>query len=138
MSDNIPSLFDHLNNLTVDKTDWSEEDGFRKNYTQYMVNRFTGMNDMLLPFISEINMLRDLPDDVHYNLLKEYLPRQKMWFKYISRIKKEDVNIVNNIMEFYDCSEDEAIDYLELLPKDMIKDIEKFYDAGGKVSSRKR
>jgi regulator of sigma D len=91
-----------------------------------------------LPFISEINMLRDLPDDVHYNLLKEYLPRQKMWFKYISRIKKEDVNIVNNIMEFYDCSEDEAIDYLELLPKDMIKDIEKFYDAGGKVSSRKR
>lgn len=133
----IPSLFDHLNNLTSVKAPWSDEAGFKKNYSQYMINRFVGMSDNFLPLIQAVIEMGDIPDDVHYNFLQTYLPRQKVYFKYISKGKnKKEKENVRAIMSFLEVSETEAFELLSFIPADHLKDIHNSLSDGGIVSKR--
>jgi hypothetical protein len=133
----IPSLFDHLSNLTIKKAPWEETNGFKKNYTQFIINRFVGMNDTFLPLIEELIKM-DIPDEVHYNFLLEYLPKKKVFFKYISKTKAEMTpEQLKIMMEVFDASPNEAVEYFQILPQDKIKDLFKRFSNGGVISKRK-
>ena len=133
----IPSLFDHLSNLTIKKAPWEETNGFKKNYTQFIINRFVGMNDTFLPLIEELIKM-NIPDEVHYNFLLEYLPKKKVFFKYISKAKAEMTpEQLKIMMEVFNASPNEAVEYFQILPQDKIKDLFKRFANGGVVSKRK-
>ena len=55
------SLFDHLNNLTENKTEYDPmNDVQTKSYEPYMINRYISMCDFYLPLVNEINKY-DIP-----------------------------------------------------------------------------
>jgi hypothetical protein len=138
MSDKAVTLFEYLDHLTVKKTDWIDQPWFTKNYSQYMINRFIGMNDIFLPLIDTLNQMSNLPDETHYNFLKNMLPKKKIYFKYISKnkIDKKLQKHINNLMKFFEISETEAIEYIDFIPKESLNDIENFLSDGGVIKGK--
>lgn len=120
MSNKTKSLFDHLNGITSLKTKWenlSEAD--RKTFSVYMTNRFLSMNSGLTELVNElqkytINVLS--PREV-YKLYLDILPKEKMFFKYIKGDKEEKYpdKLVDLISKYYQCSNKEAVEYLDIL-----------------------
>ena len=118
-----PSLFEHLEGLTSAKREWQDTSAFRKNYSQYMINRFVGMQDAFLDLISEINALT-LTDEQHYNFLKLYLPKKKIYFKYIKKAHDVlDTKSMNILMDLYDISYEEVLEILEVCPMKEVKKV---------------
>lgn len=119
MNSKPKSLFDHLNGITASKTKWenlSEAD--RKTFSVYMVNRFLSMNSGLTELVNElqkytINVLS--PREV-YKLYCDILPKEKMFFKYIKGDKEEKYpdKLVKMVSKYYECSNKEAIEYLDI------------------------
>jgi hypothetical protein len=88
--------FDYWKDLTQHKEELSEEGG----YSPYMMTRFCSMVNALLPFSEEINR-RDIPKDVHYELLKCFLPKRYIKFDYIKKkVEERDFKHVSKYFEF--------------------------------------
>lgn len=121
------SLFEHLDGLTIHKAPWEDTPEFKKNYNQFMISRFIGMQDQFLPLITEINMLKDIPDEVHYNFLLNFLPKKKIYFKYISKTKA-DTHTLECISDYFEISITEAVDYVEMIPAKMVDELVAMYD----------
>lgn len=51
-----------------------------------------------------------------YNIYKEFIPKNNKWSKYIkSKVKQPNKDLVNYIKNYFECSSNEAKDYLNLL-----------------------
>ena len=122
MDNKSKSLFDHLNGITSLKTKWenlSEAD--RKTFSPYMINRFLSMNSGLTELVDElqkytINVLS--PREV-YKLYSDLLPKEKSFFKYIKGNKEDKYpdKLVNLVSKYYECSNKEAVEYIDILIK---------------------
>jgi hypothetical protein len=122
MENKSKSLFDHLNGITSLKTKWenlSEAD--RKTFSPYMINRFLSMNSGLTELVDElqkytINVLS--PREV-YKLYSDLLPKEKSFFKYIKGSKEEKYpdKLVDLVSRYYECSNKEAVEYIDILIK---------------------
>jgi hypothetical protein len=132
------SLFEHLDGLTLKKEPWSDDPDFTKNYNQYMINRFIGMNDKFLGLIEELNMLKNISDEVHYNFLLTYLPKTKVYFKYISKEKVADINTLKILSDYFEVPISEAESYLPMIPRDLIEELIRMYDDPEIKKSKKR
>lgn len=131
------TIFELLDCLTINKTEWEDTPEFTKNYNQFMINRFIGMQDIYLPIISEINQTKDLPNDVHYNFLKLYLPKKKIYFKYIKK-DNNDVESLNAISTYFNISIDESKQIIEFLSKDDIEMLIEFNEPPKVTKNRKK
>jgi hypothetical protein len=132
-----PSLFEHLDGLTSVKREWEYTSAFKKNYSQYMINRFIGMHDSFLELISEVNKLT-LTDEQHYNFLKQYLPKKKIYFKYIKKSHDVlDTTSMGILMDLYKISYDEVLEILEVAPINEVKKIIKGVTNERKVISKR-
>ena len=88
--------FDHWKNLTQKKEDLEEE----SSYSPYMATRFCSMVNAILPFAEEINRY-DIPKEVHYELLKSFLPKRYIKFDYLKNKKEDkDYSYVSKYFEF--------------------------------------
>lgn len=111
------TLFQHLEGLTSKKTPWEElTDSDRKSFSPYMVARFLSMQIELTEFVNDIqkyttSLLK--PRDV-YKLYLDLLPKKKIFFKYIKGKSEDkfDSKLVNYISKYFECSNENAIDYL--------------------------
>ena len=97
-----PTLFDFLNGMTINKTEFDFSDReVDSAYNQYMLNRFISMSEIYLPIVREF-VKGKYPNDVHYNILKSILPKQKIYFPYIKSTRKysdDDMRILTNYFE---------------------------------------
>lgn len=97
-----PTLFDFLNGMTIHKTEFDFTDNeIDSAYSQYMINRFISMSEVYLPIARELVRGR-YPNDVHYNMLKSMMPKQKIYFPYIKPVKKysdKELLILSNYYE---------------------------------------
>ncbi len=116
------TLFDHINAIYQDqrKNYFSTlDDGEKRTYSPYMVNRSLSMNIHQLPLVNEIQKY-NLPPDVHYLFYATTIPRGKQFNKYV-KAKKEDKYeewLVTLVAKHYTISETEAKDYLEIYYRD--------------------
>lgn len=94
------TLFDLLNCITYDKPNWDDIPvELRNMYNQYIINRYiTMINNQSLLFINEMIQPFKLPDNVHYTLLKDVLPKKKQFIKYITTKQKN--NKTDNVIPF--------------------------------------
>jgi hypothetical protein len=135
MSDKKATIFDHLDNITVNKKEWdkmSDED--QKAFVPYLINRWLSMNMDYIDLVNElqkysIGLLN--PSEV-YKLYFDILPKKKTFNKYIKgkKAQKYSDELVKLVSKHYLVSESEAIDYLEIyFDKDLdtLKDIIKLY-----------
>tara|TARA_R110001592_G_scaffold65051_4_gene199836 strand:+ start:3259 stop:3675 length:417 start_codon:yes stop_codon:yes gene_type:complete len=119
------TVFNWLNEITVKKSptsyfsqkDWDD-------WNSYMVHRFLSMN---ISYIDIVNIAQKFhPTDKKgiYNFYKEYLPKKKIWNKYIKNQNKKDIKDLSKIIaDYLKIGFNEAGSYIPLLGKNEIKEI---------------
>lgn len=124
------NIFDWLNHITYHKTPSSEftEEEWEV-FNCYMVNRFISMNPAYLELVNYVQTIPYDNKEQLYNVYKEYLPKRKMFFKYIKPTKKtKSKDLISNISKFFECGIREADEYISLLSK---KDLSKILEMQG-------
>jgi hypothetical protein len=116
------SLFDHINAIYLDqKKNYFAglDDGEKRTYSAYMVNRFVSMNIHQLPLVNEIQKYT-LPNEAHYLFLSTTIPRGKQYNKYVKAAKetKYEEWLVELVAKHYNVSQVEATSYLEIYYRD--------------------
>ncbi len=112
------TLFEHINAIYQDqRKDYFQklDDGEKRTYSNYMVNRFLSMNIHQLPLVNEIQKY-NLPPDIHYLFFATTIPRGKQYNKYVKAAKetKYEEWLVILVAKHYCVSQDEAIGYLDI------------------------
>lgn len=126
------TLFDLIGGVTEKKLKWetwSETD--QKKFSTFIINRFLSMNIELIELVNEFQKytLGNLTDRDTYRLYHDLLPKRRFYSKYIkgSKEDKYDAELVQQIAEHYQVSKTEAIDYIDLMPKDSVEYIVSLY-----------
>ena len=105
------TIFNILADLTFKKTDPSTyTEGDWKAYNIYMVNRWLSMNSDVTEIINFIQKYYSLNKKMHYKMLSDILPRQKLFAKYVKGKKMEKYNpeLVKIVADHYEISKKEA------------------------------
>ena len=117
----VKKLFDHLNAITSEQdpnyfNKLSEED--LKSWSNFMVNRFLSMKPEWVELVATLLPLsQTLSPKEMYKLYINVIPKGKYFLKFVKG-KSEDKYeqfIVDLLKKEYDCSENQAIEYLEVL-----------------------
>ncbi len=111
------TIFNILGDLTFNKTDpntFSDSDW--KSYNTYMVNRWLSMNPGVTEIINFIQKYYSLDKKIHYKMLSDILPKQKLFSKYIKgkKLEKFNTELVSIIAKYYEISRSEAKQRIEM------------------------
>ena len=114
-------LFDHLHQITSVQDpnyfDTLSEDDI-KSWSPFMINRFLSMKPEWTELIASILPLsQTLPPKQMYTLYINILPKERVFLKYIKGKKenKYEPFLVDLISKEYQCSNRQAIEYIEVL-----------------------
>jgi hypothetical protein len=126
------TIIDWMNQLLVHKKHWndfSEDD--QKSFSPFIVNRFLSMDK---DFIEIVNMFQQysigtLESKDVYEFYRNLLPKGKRFNKYIKgkKDKKYEPELINLLVNYFNCSKLHIIEYLELISKEELKFILESY-----------
>ena len=106
----------------------SDEDAVKK-YPSFVVNRcLSSFTDTIL-FVNEMNKNSHLPNKLQYDfLLNSVKPRKRFspW------AKKDSIDYLELVKEYYGYNDDKALQALRILTKDQLDHITKALSKGGK------
>jgi hypothetical protein len=117
----VKKLFDHLNAITAEQDPkyfdkLSEED--LKSWSNFMINRFLSMKPEWVELIATLLPLtQTLQPKEMYKLYISIIPKSKQFLKY-TKGKSEDKYeefLIDLIKKEFQCSEKEALEYIEVL-----------------------
>lgn len=115
------SLFDHIKAITSEQDPKYFEkldEGDKKTWSNYMIQRFLSMNPDWVELISELQPYTQAlePKDMYLAYIG-ILPKGKYYLKYVKGKKESKYEpwVVDLIKQDYQCSLHEAQDYLEIL-----------------------
>jgi hypothetical protein len=120
-------LFDHLNQVTQiqNKNYWKNlTESDKKTWSNYMINRFLSMKMEWTDFVNEIQKLK-LDSRMLYLVYSNTLPKGRQFLKYIKKKKQTIYNtqVVQKVSEYFEISQSESEDYLNLLSKEQIREL---------------
>ena len=119
------NIFQWLNELTLSKpkaNTFSESDW--ETFNAYMIHRFISMYQGYVEIANIAQRFHPTDKKGIYNFYREMLPRKKMFLKYIkSKVKSNPKEIKEYISKYYQCSLDEANEYIILLGKEGVNNI---------------
>jgi hypothetical protein len=101
-----------------------------KSYSPYTVNKALSVHIDCLLHANAMNMYHSLDKKMQYDYLFYSVRKYKR--KYQKWIKFNETKDIQLIKEYYNCSLSKAKDYLTILTKDQLKEIESKLDKGGK------
>ena len=106
----------------------SDEDAVKK-YPAFVVNRcLSSFTDTIL-FVNEMNKNSHLPNKLQYDfLLNSVKPRKRFspW------AKKDSIDYLELVKEYYGYNDDKALQALRILTKDQLDHIAKILNKGGR------
>ena len=111
------TIFSILADVSSKKTDPNTyTEGDWKAYNTYMVNKWLSMNSNVTEIINFIQKYYSLDKKIHYRLLSDILPKQKLFSKYIKgkKVDKFNPELVTIISKHYEVSKSEAKSYIDL------------------------
>jgi hypothetical protein len=119
------TIFDWFQEVTYNKTSWdSFSNEQKKSFEPYMINRLLSMNKDYLELINYIQMLPITDKEKYYKIYCGLVPKKKIWNKYIkSSSSSKNKELINYMTLYFECSNKEVSEYLDLLSKEQIKDI---------------
>ena len=125
----MPELKDWLNSINFSKEDLTVDDPDTiKDYTPYIVNRcLSGHLDTVL-YANEMNLHPNLDKDMQYQFFLNSLRKRKRFSPWLRKEKVENLNIVK---QYYGYSNEKATQALRLLTNDQLTFIKKRLDTGG-------
>ena len=120
---NPKNIFEWLEHLTYKKSSYNSfEEKSWENFNAYMVHRFVSMYKGYIDLANIAQRFHPTDKKGIYNFYCEMLPKKKMFLRYIkSKIKLSPKEIKQYISNYYECSLDEANEYITLLDKSDIK-----------------
>ena len=123
-------LKDYLYSINQSKKNILNDDiHAEKKYPAYIVNRcLSSFTDTIL-FVNELNKNPNLPKKMQYDfLLNSVKPRKRFspW------AKKDSIDYIELIKEYYGYNDDKALQALRILTKDQLDHITKALSKGGK------
>ena len=120
---NPKNIFEWLEHLTYKKSSYNSfEEKSWENFNAYMVHRFVSMYEGYIDIANIAQRFHPTDKKGIYNFYCEILPKKKMFLRYIkSKIKLSPKEIKQYISNYYECSLDEANEYITLLDKSDIK-----------------
>ena len=118
-------LKDWLNSINYNKDDLSED---IKSYPPYIVNRcLSGHMDCVM-FANEMNMYSHLDKDMQYYFYLNSLRKRKRFSPWI---KKEKIEDIDSVKQYYGYSNEKAKQALRLLSESELNYIKSKLDIGG-------
>jgi hypothetical protein len=120
-------LFDHINHITSNQTKdyWNTlTETEKKQWSNYMINRFLSMKMEWTDFVNEIQKLNLKPKQL-YLVYSNVLPKGKQYLKYIKKKIQTIYNtqVIQKVSEYFEISKSESEDYLNLLSKEQIREL---------------
>jgi hypothetical protein len=124
------SIFDLVNDITFNKTAWSEQsDVDKKQFSPYMMNRIVSMDYTLIEFVNYIQQYTPiLSNENVYNVYLDVLPKKKMYNKYIgNKTENKQQKLIDFIMINYQLNERETKQLLtNLTNTELIQEIMRY------------
>ena len=126
------TIFDHLANITHKKVPWeSLTEADQKSFSPYLINRWLSMNPDLIEIVDMFQQytIGPLSKKHVYQLYLDFLPKAKMFAKYIKgkKMNKYNKSLVKIIANHYQIALIEAEQYIDLMEQDEITDLLKKY-----------
>ena len=126
------TIFDHLANITWKKTPWDTlDEASQKSFSPYLINRWLSMNPDYIEIVDMFQQytIGPLSKKHVYQLYLDFLPKAKMFARYIKGKKQDKYNkeLVKLIADHYQVAKIEAEEYIGLLQKTEITDLLKRY-----------
>jgi hypothetical protein len=123
-------LKDWLNSINFSKENLIEENpDILKEYSSYVINHcLSGHIDCIL-YVNEMNLNHSLDKDMQYSFLLNTLRKRKRFSPWIKKDKIEDVECIK---QYYGYSMEKALQALPILSREQINFIKKKLDIGGK------
>lgn len=122
------NLWDILNSINQNKKDLSEDEGFKKEYKSFMVNRGLSYFPDTIMYANEMNLYPDLDNELQYKYLINTVRPRKRFSKWAKR--KDDANL-ELVMEYFEYNIDKARTALTILTPDDIATIKEKMNKGG-------
>ena len=135
------TIIDWMNQLLVHKKHWDDfTEDEQKKFSPFIINRWLSMDK---DFIEIVNVFQKYaigtlePQEV-YKWYCDILPKGKRFNKYIKgkRDKKYDIELINILLNHFECSKLQVQGYLELIDKDELKYILEMYGLDKKKIKR--
>ena len=121
----IKTIWDWVDEITYKKThpDLFDESDYNL-YNNYLMSRHISF---YAPYIEIANYAQSLPPAdkrSHYLLLKEYIPKKKVYFRWVKKSKDNTPpEIIDFLCQFFELGKREVRENVELLSKDEIEKI---------------
>ena len=135
------TIIDWMNQLLVHKKHWNDfTEDEQKKFSPFIINRWLSMDN---EFIEIVNYFQKYaigtlePREV-YKWYCDVLPKGKRFNKYIKGKSKKKYNpeLIDILVEYFQCSKLHAREYTELLTKDDLGDILEKYGIDNKKTKR--
>jgi hypothetical protein len=116
----MPNIFDHIKNITTTKGPYLGDEG----WNNWMINRYLSMDP---EYCEVVNLVQkntwQMKGEYLYNLYKDLIPQQYKFLKYIKASKKTDYkkDDVYAVKTYFEISEKQAREYIEMLPADELE-----------------
>lgn len=122
-------LKDWLNSINFNKKNLIKENPDNiKQYPPFIINRcLSGHLDCVL-FANEMNKYHFLDKDMQYSFYINIIRKKKRFTPWIRKDKIEDLEFIKN---YYGYSDEKAYQALKILSKDQIEFIKKRFETGG-------
>ena len=128
------TIIDWMNQLLVHKTHWDEfSESDQKTFNAFIINRWLSMDKDFIEIVNYFQKyaIGTLESREIYKWYCNILPKGKRFNKYIKgkKYKKYDKDLINVLVDYFECSKLHLEDYLEFLSK---KDLENILIKYGK------
>jgi len=135
------TIFDWINQILVKKTHWNKfTEDEQKKFSPFIINRWLSMDKDFLEIVNffqkySIGTLE--PREV-YKWYCDMLPRGKRFNKYIKgkKDKKYNSELLDIMVQHFECSKLQVKDYLDLIAKDELIEILEKYGMNEKTIKR--
>ena len=135
------TIIDWMNQLLVHKKHWNDfTEDEQKKFSPFIINRWLSMDK---DFIEIVNYFQKYaigtlePREV-YKWYCDMLPRGKRFNKYIKgkKDKKYNTELIDIMVQHFECSKSQVKDYLDLIAKDELIEILEKYGMNEKTIKR--
>lgn len=111
---NIWDWLKQINYIKADPDSFSDKDW--ELWNSYMIHRFISMNKDYLDIVNEVQSINPQNKKQIYSVYREFIPKNNKWNKYIkSKLKKHNEDLLEHLTNYWECSKNEAKEYLEFL-----------------------
>lgn len=125
----MPKLFDWINSISMTKENLMLSDEDERSYEPFIINKAMSMYPDCVVIVNELNKLGTVNKRLHYDFLRFAVRKKKRFAKWPKSIESEHVKV---IQEYYQCSVEQALQYLEVLTNDQVLELTNRMFKGGK------